>query len=163
MNKKRKIYPISPNYVDDGEISTKIRPHHRTYKSLSVEDAKARGNRVARWCRTAGIPNVFRTPKEDMTVEKRRAWCEAQLERIALMEASLTAWEEAHPEKHAQLPWYEAREQYKRDKALGLVKAPEWWELDGLIQSMTKVGHFQPETGKGSMPQRNPHLKKKKA
>lgn len=45
------------------------------------------------------------------------------------MEASLTAWEDAHPVEYRAMPWYEEREAFRAAKARGEVVWPLWWEI----------------------------------
>lgn len=46
-------------------------------------------------------------------------------------EQALCIWEDANPQQYRELPWYEAREQYKAAKARGEVRDPTWWEIAG--------------------------------
>jgi hypothetical protein len=81
-------------------------------------------------CRELGIPELaLRDP------EVAREIGEKLVRELEEMEVALTKFEEEFPELHQQLPWYEAREAYKREKTEGRVKPPLWWEALAALHS----------------------------
>lgn len=131
--------PTSPGQ-GKGKPERKFTDEERAEKHIStLLQAHANGrNKRSREakndCVRLGVPYTLLRPLGDRP--RPGGWLAATkfIERLALIEAELTQWEEAHPELYAQLPWYEAREQYKKDKAAGLVPELEWWEVAGYLE-----------------------------
>ena len=55
--------------------------------------------------------------------------------RLHEIESQLSAWEAANPEQYRQLPWYEAREEFKRVGG----QTPTWWELAGAADQCNRL------------------------
>lgn len=81
--------------------------------------------------RLAGLPaKLLRKPQE--TYEKGLAL----VELIKRMEVEMTEWEDKQPlELLELLPWWEARLEYRKQKALGYVPEVQWWEAIAFVEA----------------------------
>lgn len=91
-----------------------------------------------------GLPNVLarhgRTqPRSGLSMRGNQKLKKLAKE-LPAFEAALSAWEAANPERYRACPWFEAREAFKAQKALGLVVQPLWWELGGAVCE-SALGH----------------------
>lgn len=71
----------------------------------------------------------------------------AFIEHLKVVEQQLTEWEAANPERYKKLPWYEAREEYKRQKAEGTLVEQPWWEIMGKINYLSDASNGSPTPG----------------
>lgn len=99
-------------------------------------------NRAHRICASLGLPPVLK--RWAATVRSSRGGgfyvtgklrgarkYKALAARLPIIEAQLTLWEAENQEAYRALPWFEAREAFKLQKAAGTVVWPSWWELAG--------------------------------
>lgn len=83
-----------------------------------------------RGCRRLGIPELA---LRDLEAAKQLG--EQLLRELDELEAALTQFERDFPDLAKQLPWYEAREEYKALKAKGRAPRATWWQALAALES----------------------------
>jgi hypothetical protein len=132
------------------------KPNQDTWPNTTSLNTAER-NRV-RWLRLMGLPQfLLHRPELCKRIGLKL------VQELKELEAHLTEVEKTIPVEILKLcPWYEEREQYKRDKAAGNVKEVQWWEALSFLENTYPHELQLPEIWGGpmrGMKKSNPHFR----